>query len=157
MCAMDTHNEKQHQQIKESKCWAGEMAQWVKVLATNPDYLGSIPQTHMMEGERKPSPADCFLSSRLVLWHIHVYTQCRHTHSKYWWRVQKRGAFHIGEKAHSPAITDNSMQFFSKLKRDLRDSSEVKSISHSRRGPGWSFLVSMSDSSSGGLDACWLL
>lgn len=27
------------------------MAQGVRVLATKPDYLGSIPRTHMVEGE----------------------------------------------------------------------------------------------------------
>jgi len=34
---------------------SGEKAQWVKVLATKPDDLSSIPGTHMVEGETPES------------------------------------------------------------------------------------------------------
>lgn len=33
--------------------WAGEVAQWIGVLAAKPDDLRLIPKTHMVEGEKQ--------------------------------------------------------------------------------------------------------
>ena len=44
--------------------WAGKVAQWVKVLATNSDYPNLIPQTHVVK-ERSNSHR---LSSDLHKW-----------------------------------------------------------------------------------------
>ena len=35
----------------ETKIKAGEMTKWVRVLATMPDNLSSIPETHLVEGD----------------------------------------------------------------------------------------------------------
>lgn len=44
---------------------ANKMGRWVKVLATRPDNLCSIPRTHMVE--RELTPKSCLLS------HTHIH------------------------------------------------------------------------------------
>lgn len=59
---------------QEPRMRAGDRDQWVRVLATKPEDLSSIPESHMVEGELTPS---CPL---LFLW-VPQHT-CLHTHNK---------------------------------------------------------------------------
>lgn len=56
------------------KCWAGAMAQWLRALATLPEYLGSVPRS----SQPSETPVPGTLSPSPPLWALHgAQTTCR--------------------------------------------------------------------------------
>ena len=58
----------------DTKSRDGEMAQWIKSLATKPDDLSSVFRNNM---GRDPTCASCLLTSTGMQWHT-----CTHTHTR---------------------------------------------------------------------------
>ena len=59
---------------RQKSVWASEMAQQVKVLASKPDNLSSIPETSVMEGENQLYKVVIF-PLQFLLWHKYAPPQ----------------------------------------------------------------------------------